>query len=116
MKWTLKNSTAKNAKSACVIKLERNNLTGSFMDLNKLSNTEFTYSPNNIGIYRILNNIDKSKNSVKGCQLVYKLDDETFYRRLSIPDDEVRELSNEEIQDSDFINKLAESKRSQYSN
>ncbi|MEJ2622946.1 MAG: hypothetical protein P8163_22770 [Candidatus Thiodiazotropha sp.] len=114
MKWKLKQSTAKNSKKVCVIKLNKNNLTGEFMVLSNLGNNEYEYRPGSVGIYRVMHNIDKSKKAIKGCQLVYEIEYEKFMRRLNISDKEVMGFSNGEIQNSEFVNELGWQKRIEY--
>lgn len=114
MKWKLKQSTAKNSKKVCVIKLNRNNLTGDFMVLSNLGTNEYEYRPHSVGIYRIMHNVDKSAKAIKGCQLVYEIGNEGFMRRLSISDEEVRGFSNQEIRSPDFTNELGRQKRDRY--
>lgn len=77
------------------------------MDLSKLGNGEYSYSPESIGTYRVLNNIDKSKRPIKGCCLVYKLDGEGDNRYITVTDQQVREIPEASLQDADYINMLA---------
>jgi hypothetical protein len=116
MKWKLKKSSSKSAKSPCVIKLEKNNLTGAFMPLTNLGNNEHSFSPSEIGIYRVMHNSDRSQKPIKGCYLVYQIDGEDYLRYLSISDDEVRKLTNDEIQSKETIISLAVGKRATYEN
>jgi hypothetical protein len=113
-KWKLRQSIAKGAKNTCVIKLKENNLTGDFMKLSKHGNNEFSFLPESTGVYRVMNNIDRTKGAMKGCYLVYQLSEETFTRYLTISDENVTKLSDEEIQNPEFINDLAKRKRLEF--
>ena len=106
MKWKLKTSNAKNSQRVCVIKVTKNNLTGDFMSLNNLGNAEYSYSPESIGTYRVVNNADRAKRAIKGCCLVYQLDGEAFYRCLRVSDQKVRNIPENFLQDADYINNL----------
>lgn len=110
-KWKLRKSRSQCAIKPCVIKLKKNNLWGAIMELNKLGNNEFCFEPTSVGIFRVLHNIDRTKGAVKGCYLVYCLEEEKFLRYLFISDEDVKKLSNDEIQNSKFINDLAKTKR-----
>ena len=114
MKWKLKKSIAKGAKSPCVIKVTKANLTGAFMDLNNLGAGEFSYSPESVGIYRVMHNFDRAEKAIKGCYLVYELDGENFLRYKSLPDDQVRNVPPLSMIDADHINNLGAEIRAQY--
>jgi len=115
--WKLKSSSAKNAKRVCVIKVQQGNLYGEPMKLDYLGNKEYSFTPKSEGIYRVLNNIDKSAKSIKGCQLVYMIAHEGYLRRTSkITAEEIKGFSDTQIVDVSFINKLAASKNEKYSN
>ena len=107
MEWKLKSSSVKGAKKVCVLKLERNNLSGSFATLNTLGNNEFSYKPTEVGLYRVVNNVDRSQKAIKGCQLVYQIEGETFLRRLRVQDVEVSSLPSSTFSDGKLINDLA---------
>jgi len=53
MKWKIRQSSAKSAKRTCVIKLNKNNLTGEFMKLDNIGSNEYTFSPQSMGVYRV---------------------------------------------------------------
>ena len=105
-KWILKQSKAKSAGRVGVIKITNNNLSGDFMKLDKLGDYEYRYYPNSVGIYRIINNASSAEKAMKGCILVYKYDGEGSLRYLSVEDEDVRQISDEHLQDADYINQL----------
>ena len=114
MKWKLKSSTAKKYNNACVIKVTRSNLTGDFMSLSKLSHNEHNCEIKSVGIYRVVNNIDKSKNSKNGCYFVYKYDKEHFLRYMNISDEKIREIPEEFLQNDNYINEVANKIKNSY--
>jgi len=64
-----------------------------------------------IGYYIILT---AQKKAIKGCQLVYMLPHESFLRRMSIPDESIRNLTSDQIQSSEYVNFLAASKKARF--
>ena len=105
--WKLKSSRAKNARLVGVIRITKNNLTGEFMDLNKLGEKDFSYKLEAVGVYRVVNNADRSKRPKQGCYLVYILEEEDFYRSLPITDAAVKKIPEKFLQDANYINELA---------
>ena len=116
MKWKLKSSTAKKSNNACVIKVTRTNLTGDFMPLSKLSHNEHNCEIKSVGIYIVVNNIDKSKSSKNGCYFVYKSDNEDFLRYINISDEKIRKIPAEFLQSDNYINETANEIRNNYKN
>ena len=84
------------------------------MPLSKLGHNEHTCEINSIGVYRVVNNIDKSKSSKSGCYLVYRSGNEDFLRYMSISDKKIKDIPKELLQDENQINNMANEIRKTY--
>ncbi|PLY09024.1 MAG: hypothetical protein C0626_08380 [Arcobacter sp.] len=115
MGWKLKSSKSKNSRDVYIIHVKKNNLTGEIIKIDKLGDYEYSYTPKKIGIFRVMENTDTSKYALKGCYIVYQGNEE-YLQRCKLTDNEVREMTDEQINDESFLNDYAMEKISKYNN
>ena len=104
--FILKQSKAENAGRVGVIKVKKNNLSGDFIELDKLGKYEYRFYPEKIGIYRIINNASAARDAIKGCILVYKYNGRSNLKFLRVTDKFVKEIPDVHFEDANHINEL----------